>query len=192
MEIKDKIAARFNENIEVVKASVQPPEIKEAVEMLIEALRKGNKIMVCGNGGSMEQAQHFAGELAGKFKINRRPLPMIALGTNTDLLTAIANDFDYSEIFARELEAIGKEGDMLVALSTSGNSPNVLSALERAKKLGIKTIGLTGAGGKLKDIADISICVASSDTPRIQEVHLVIIHIVSELVEETLFLHEGK
>ncbi|TSC77828.1 MAG: D-sedoheptulose 7-phosphate isomerase [Parcubacteria group bacterium Gr01-1014_33] len=187
MEIKDKIAARFDENIEVVKTSSQVPEMEEVVQMLVEALRKGNKILVCGNGGSMEQAQHFAGELAGKFKMNRRPLAIIALGTNTDLLTAVANDFDYSEIFARELEAIGKEGDILVALSTSGNSPNVLSALERAKKLGIKTIGLTGAGGKLKELADISLCVASSDTPRIQEVHLIIIHIISELVEETLF-----
>ena len=184
--MEEKIQKRFAELREATEKTKVFSEIVNASRIITDALLGGKKILACGNGGSMEQAQHLVGEFAGRFKIDRKPFAAVALGANADLLTAIANDFDYTKIFSRELEAIGCAGDVLMALSTSGNSPNVIEAVAAAKKLGIKTIGLTGNQGKLKSIVDVPLCVNSSDTPRIQEVHLLIIHVISEIVEEAM------
>ena len=135
----------------------------------------------------MEQASHFAGELVGRFKMHRAALPATVLGINPVVVTAWSNDYDFSTIFSRELEALGRKGDILIGLSTSGNSKNIVEAIKAAKERGIITIGLLGHGGMLRDMVDISLCVPSTVTARIQEVHLLLIHIISELVEESLF-----
>jgi D-sedoheptulose 7-phosphate isomerase len=143
---------------------------------------------VFGNGGSAADAQHLAGELVNRFKLERKPLPAIALTTDTSVLTAIANDYDFSLVFVKQVEALGKEGDIALGISTSGNSPNVLLALKRAKELGLTTVGLSGGtGGKMPEVCDILILVPSSNTPRVQEGHLLFLHIFSELLEKVLF-----
>jgi len=155
-----------------------------AGEMMQTALKNGGRIFFCGNGGSAADAQHLAAELSGRYLKNRKALDGIALHCNTSALTAIANDFSYDEIFARQVEAHGRQGDVLVALSTSGNSKNVIRAIEEAKKIGIKTIGLTGAnGGKMRTLVDVIVAVPSDFTPRIQEMHILIGHILCEMAE---------
>ncbi len=162
--------------------------ILEVAKLLAEAFKKGRKLLVFGNGGSAADAQHLAGELVNRFKKERKPLPTIALTTDTSVLTAISNDYDYSLVFAKQIEALGKKGDVALGISTSGNSPNVLKALEVAKGLGLYTIGLSGGeGGKMKGLCDYLILVPSKETPRIQEGHLLFLHLISELVEELLF-----
>jgi D-sedoheptulose 7-phosphate isomerase len=142
-----------------------------------EALKAGAKILICGNGGSAADAQHMAGEIVGRFLTERRPYPAIALNTDTSTLTAIANDYGYEEIFARQVRGHGRPGDVLVAISTSGNSPNVLRAIEAAREIGMVSIALTGRdGGKMKSLCDHAVVVASPDTPRIQECHIFTIH----------------
>ena len=144
--------------------------------------------MFCGNGGSAADAQHLAAEFSGRFYINRKALPAEALHCNTSYLTAVANDYSYDVIYARLIEGIANEGDVVVGLSTSGNSPNILKAFEAAKQKNVITIGFTGAsGGKMKDISDHLFNVPSTDTPRIQESHIMVGHIICELVEEKLF-----
>jgi D-sedoheptulose 7-phosphate isomerase len=163
-------------------------KILKVVELCAEAFRQGRKLLVFGNGGSAADAQHLAGELVNRFKLERKPLPAIALTTDTSVLTAIANDYDFSLVFVKQVEALGKEGDIALGISTSGNSPNVLLALKRAKELGLTTIGLSGGtGGKMPEVCDILILVPSSNTPRIQEGHLFFLHIFSELLEKVLF-----
>ncbi len=152
-----------------------------------DAIKNGNKILICGNGGSAAEALHFGGELVGKFKKERRALPAIVLGVNLCALTAVSNDYDYVDAFSREVEAYGSSGDVLIALSTSGNSENVIKAVASANKKNISTIGLLGRGGALKEMVDIPLTVNSKNTPRIQEVHLIYVHIISEIVEEILF-----
>jgi len=157
------------------------------VEKITECLERGNKILICGNGGSAADSQHFAAELVGRFKLERKGLPAIALTTDTSILTAIGNDYGFDQIFERQVEALGKEGDILVGISTSGNSENVIRAVKKAKEIGIYTIGLLGkSGGKLKDLVDLSLVVPSNNTPRIQECHVLIYHIVCEEVEKRL------
>lgn len=156
-------------------------------EELAQAFQRGNKVLLFGNGGSAADAQHIACELAGKFYRDRVPLPAIALTTNTSSLTAIGNDYSYEEVFTRQVKGLAKEGDIVVGISTSGNSPNVLRGIEEAKRLGAITIAFTGQGGKLKTLADYVLSVPSSDTPRIQEAHITAGHIICYLVEETLF-----
>ena len=162
--------------------------IEEIIQTLIDCFKNGNKVLLCGNGGSAADAQHIAAELSGKFYLDRPPLYAEALHVNSSYLTAVANDIGVEKLFSRALCAKGKEGDILIAISTSGNSLNVLKAIEKAKEKKIKTIALTGAKGKLMaGQCDHSIIVPSSDTARIQEVHILIGHILCQKIEESLF-----
>jgi len=163
--------------------------LQAVIEVVVERLVAGNKIFFFGNGGSAADAQHLAAEFVNRFQIERPPLPAIALTTDTSILTSIGNDYGYADVFAKQLKALGREGDVAVALSTSGNSPNVLRALEVAKKIGIVTVGMTGGdGGKLAPIVDHHLCVSSTKaTPRIQETHILIGHVICDLVDCKLF-----
>jgi D-sedoheptulose 7-phosphate isomerase len=162
--------------------------IARVSEILIEALQRGNKALLFGNGGSAADAQHIAAEFVGRFAFDRPALPALALSVNTSCVTAIGNDYGFECVFSRQIEALGRPGDVALGISTSGNSRNVIQALSVAKELGLHTVGLVGCtGGRLKDAVDHCICVPSNDTPRIQECHILIGHIISELVEETIF-----
>jgi D-sedoheptulose 7-phosphate isomerase len=155
---------------------------------MIECYRNGGKVLFCGNGGSAADAQHLAAELSGRFYYDRPPLIAEALHVNTSFLTAVANDYSYDEVFARMVRAVGNEGDILVGISTSGNSPNIIRAIEEARLKSMFSVALTGqGGGKLAKFADIFIQVPSADTPRIQEVHILIGHIICQLIESELF-----
>ena len=188
--MEQRIKEIFAESIAVKRNTDElVPKLKEAVSLIHNSLCGGGKLLVCGNGGSAEQAQHFVGEFVGRYKKERPALAAIALASHTPYLTAWSNDYEFHTAFARELEAIGKPEDVLVAISTSGNSKNVLEAVKAAKKIGIKTIGLSGQNGALKDSVDLALAVPSNDTARTQETHLTIIHIISELVEE--LMHPG-
>ncbi len=162
--------------------------IETAVEMVTSAFKNGNKVLFCGNGGSAADAQHLAAEFSGRFYKNRKALPSDALHCNSSYLTAVANDYSYDVIYARLIEGMGVKGDVLVGLSTSGNSANIVKAFESAKNLGMFTIGFTGmSGGIMKEMSDVLFNVPSSDTPRIQESHIMIGHIICHLVEENVF-----
>jgi len=163
--------------------------IERAARLLIDTLAQGNKILICGNGGSAADAQHMAGELVGRFQKDRRGLPCVALTTDTSILTACANDFGYEEVFARQVEAIGSAGDVLIGISTSGNSANVIKAFDAAADGGMKRVALTGNdGGHIAKMDGVlSVVVPSGSTQRIQEGHLTIIHVLCELVEDALF-----
>jgi D-sedoheptulose 7-phosphate isomerase len=163
-------------------------EIEEIAEACTKALRNGHKIMFCGNGGSAADAQHLSAELSGRFYADRKPLAAEALTVNTSYLTAVANDYSFEDIYSRLIDGNGKEGDVLVGLSTSGNSENVVRAFETARRKNIKTVALTGeSGGKLAPLSDYIIKIPSSDTPRIQESHILIGHIFCEIIENNLF-----
>jgi D-sedoheptulose 7-phosphate isomerase len=163
------------------------PELDRACELLSERIRAGGCVLAFGNGGSAAQAQHLAAELVGRFERDRRALPALALTTDTSALTAIGNDYGIEEIFARQIRALGRPGDVALAISTSGNSPNVLRALDAAREKNLRTIGLTGRkGGKMRERVDLCLCVPSDSTPRIQEAHLVISHILCHMVETSL------
>jgi D-sedoheptulose 7-phosphate isomerase len=163
------------------------PDIENAGEILKKALVKGNKILICGNGGSAADAQHFAAELVGRFEKERQAFPAIALTTDTSNLTAIGNDYGYNRVFSRQVEALGLPGDILLCISTSGNSENLLLAAEAASEKGLKTIGLLGKeGGLLKKSADLSITVRQNITARIQEAHIFILHYWAALIENDL------
>lgn len=163
-------------------------KIEKVSNAIAKAFKNGRKVVLFGNGGSAADAQHIACELAGRFKRERRGLPAISLTTNTSALTAIANDYSYDEVFSRQVEGIVGKGDIVVGISTSGESPNIIDGIKAAKKRGAITIGLAGMqGGKLAEVADICIKVPSNDTPRIQETHITIGHIICQLVEEALF-----
>lgn len=160
-------------------------KIEECVVKCIECIEKGGRILICGNGGSAADSQHFAAELVSKFRLERKGLPAIALTTNTSTLTAIGNDYGFERVFSRQVEAIGQEGDVLIGISTSGNSKNILAAFREAEKNKLFTIGLTGQhGGEMNAVGNLMLKVPSTDTPRIQESHITIIHIVCELIEE--------
>jgi len=161
-------------------------DILQASLIAIETLKKGNKILLCGNGGSAADAQHIAAELTGRYKTERKGLAGIALTTDTSALTAIGNDYGYERIFARQVEALANEGDLLIGISTSGNSENILSAFDVAKELGCKTIGFSGkGGGEMNDHCDLNIVIPSDNTPRIQEMHILIGHIVCQLIDDS-------
>lgn len=169
------------------KLSSLADQIANAAEAITNSVRAGGKVIFCGNGGSAADAQHLAAELMGRFMIDRAPLAAIALNVNVSTITAIGNDYSYDEIFERQLRGIGKPGDVLVALSTSGNSRNVLRAIEAAKRLGILTIGLTGEhGGQMRGLCEIAVCVPSNSTPRIQEMHIAVGHCLCEWTESAL------
>ena len=160
--------------------------IEKSADVIVDSFKKGGKLLIAGNGGSAADSQHFAAELVGRFKKERRALPAIALTANTSILTAIANDYSFDKVFSRQIEALAKNGDVFFAISTSGNSANIVEGIRAAKKIGCLVIGLTGkAGGKMKDICDILIDVDSDDTPRIQENHILIIHSICEIIENS-------
>ena len=162
--------------------------IGEVAALCTNSFRKGNKVLFCGNGGSAADAQHLAAELSGRFYYERPPLPAEALHVNTSYLTAVANDYSFDEVYSRLVKGSGRPGDVLIALSTSGNSRNVIHALQTARESGITTVGLTGLpGGLMKPFCDYLINVPSEDTPRIQEAHILIGHIICQLIESTLF-----
>ena len=162
--------------------------VRPAIDFIIEALRRGNTIMFCGNGGSAADAQHLAAELIGRYKLDRTPLPALALTVDTSALTAIANDYSFDDIFARQVRGIGRANDVLIAISTSGTSPNVLRAIEAAREKGITTIGLTGqSGGRMRQLCDICVSVPSDQTNHIQEMHIAIGHMICGVVEQRLF-----
>ncbi len=192
--MQKKIQKRLSEGIEVKTAMLADPfflkKIGAAAELLIACFQSGGKVLFCGNGGSASDAQHLAAELSGRFYFDRPPLFAEALHVNGSFLTAVSNDFGFEMAYARMVEAAGRPGDILVAMSTSGNSPNILAAVAAAKKVGMKTIAMTGAGGgKLAGLApEILLNVPSADTPRIQEAHMAIGHILCELIENQLFM----
>lgn len=187
--MRDKIKDIVLENIqikeELLRRSID--QIIEITELIIACLKKNGKVILFGNGGSAGDCQHIASEFVGRFKKNRVALPAIALTTNTSILTALANDYGYDIVFSKQLEALGKKNDIVIGISTSGRAKNVISGIKQAKKMGLKTIALTGGdGGELVKLADLSLIVASSVTPRIQEAHITIGHIICELVEEAV------
>ncbi|HDP67007.1 MAG TPA: SIS domain-containing protein [Candidatus Marinimicrobia bacterium] len=164
--------------------------IADMIELLIETVDRGGKILLCGNGGSAADAQHIEAELVARLKTERRAIPAIALTTNTSTLTALANDYDFSRIFVRQVEAFGAAGDVLIGISTSGNSQNVIAALKYAAQKGLKTVALTGGdGGAMTAIAGLSVVVPSKNTQRIQECHIAIAHIVCDLLEQSVMSH---
>jgi len=182
----------LNESIRVKKKIVDDPsllsQINQISSIIIEAYRRKKKVILFGNGGSAADAQHIAGELVNRLYLEREALPAIALTTDSSVLTSIANDYDYSRIFARQVEALAKEGDVVIGISTSGSSSNVIEAVKTAKEKGAKTVGFTGnKGGKLAELVDFVISVPSDETPRIQESHITIFHIICCLVERELF-----
>lgn len=188
MEDEAAIARQIEESVALKKGLItQTGIILEIAGQIIQALRRGNRVFLFGNGGSAADAQHIACELAGKFYLDRDPLPAIALTTNTSSLTAIANDYSYSEVFARQLRGVVTKGDVVIGISTSGSSPNVVRGMEEAKHCGAVTVAFTGQGGKLKEMAEHVLSVPSTDTPRIQEAHITAGHIIVYLVEEALF-----
>lgn len=161
--------------------------IHSAIDLCIHALKNGNKILFCGNGGSAADAQHLAAELVGRYKLNRRAFPGLALTVDSSILTAVANDFGYDTVFSRQVEGLGKSGDILYAISTSGNSKSVLLAMEQARSMGIHVIALTGAGGgKMKDLATVAICVPATAANTIQEMHIAIGHLICDYIEKAL------
>ncbi len=184
VDTKRKALEVIDKSISVKKQLKSEIErIERASNVVLYALKKGNKILLCGNGGSAADAQHIAGEFVHKLRKKRIALPAISLTTNTSLLTAISNDDSYNDVFSRQIEGIGRSEDVLIAISTSGNSPNIISAVDKAKSLGIKTIALTGREGRLKDIVDVAITAPSDDAQRIQECHILIGHIIVEVIE---------
>jgi D-sedoheptulose 7-phosphate isomerase len=189
-KIDDIIKRIFRESSQIKEAFLRDnlEKIIRAVDAITEALKKGNKILLFGNGGSAADAQHIAGEFVNRFLIERPPLPAIALTTDTSVLTSIGNDYDFSEIFSKQIRALGQEGDIAWGFSTSGGSVNVIKALEVAKKMGLVTIGFTGRdGGAVGMISDHHLNVHSNVTPRVQEVHIVVSHTICELVDWRLF-----
>ncbi|HEY8397462.1 MAG TPA: D-sedoheptulose 7-phosphate isomerase [Flavihumibacter sp.] len=190
--MRNKIQECIQASIEVKQTILQDPEwtdrIEAAANLVLAALQNGKRIYFCGNGGSAADAQHLAAEFSGRFYLNRKALPAEALHCNTSYLTAVANDYGYDDIYSRLVEGIMEEGDVLIGLSTSGNSPNILKAFEVARERKISTIGFTGLkGGQLRPLSDILLNVPSNVTPRIQESHILIGHIICELVEAAYF-----
>jgi D-sedoheptulose 7-phosphate isomerase len=178
---------------DMLRSSALVSIVAKVSEVLIKALRQGNKALLFGNGGSAADAQHIAAEFVGRFGFDRPALPALALSVNTSCVTAIGNDYGFDQVFSRQIEAIARPGDVAIGITTSGKSPNVLRAVTAARKIGLHTVGLTGrSGGKLKECVDHCICVPSDETPRIQECHILVGHIISELVEDELFHEQGR
>lgn len=191
MNSSDKISEHFTEHLQVISAlpNLCTESIQNAGVQIAGSLSKGGTLFWCGNGGSAADSQHLAAELVGRFKKNRKALRSIALTTDTSVLTCVANDYSYADIFSRQLEALARGGDVLMAISTSGNSENVIRALMCAKELGAKTIALLGKdGGQAKALADLAIVIPSDSTARIQEAHILIGHILCDLIERELGL----
>jgi D-sedoheptulose 7-phosphate isomerase len=187
--MKEMIQAEFEAHRQTIETTIEMliPAIEQASHMLIDTLKHGNKILLCGNGGSASDAQHIAAELTGRYKSERRGLPGIALTTDSSALTAISNDYGYDRVFDRQVEALAQKGDLIIGITTSGNSQNVLNALTTGKALGCRTLGLSGKdGGKMNKVCDLNIVVPSNDTPRIQEMHILIGHTLCQAVDNEL------
>ncbi|KYJ86422.1 D-sedoheptulose 7-phosphate isomerase [Sulfurovum riftiae] len=187
--MKQMIQAEFEAHRKTIDDTIEIliPVVEQASHMFIDTLQNGNKILLCGNGGSASDAQHIAAELTGRYKSERRGLPGIALTTDTSALTAISNDYGYDRVFERQVEALANKGDLLIGISTSGNSKNVIAAFKTAKELGCNCLGLSGRdGGKMNEVCDLNIVVPSNDTPRIQEMHILIGHTLCQAVDNVL------
>ena len=189
--MKESIVEAFDESIRVKQAFLRDnlEALAQAIDAIVAAFKRGNKLLLFGNGGSAADAQHIAAEFTNRFLIERPPLPAIALTTDSSVLTAIANDYEYAQVFAKQVQALGKPGDIAIAISTSGNSPNVLAAIEACKKLNISTIGLTGgSGGNMIGKVDYMLRVAEGkNSPRIQETHILVGHVICDIVDQALF-----
>jgi len=187
-KIKKIIKASIDTKQSVLQNEGLLKTIEASVDVIVNAFRSGNRVYFCGNGGSAADAQHLAAEFSGRFYTDRKALPAEALHCNTSYLTAVANDYSFDEIYSRLIDGIGEKGDVLVGLSTSGNSPNILKAFTTAKKKELITIGFTGkSGGEMRTLCDHLINIPSTDTPRIQESHIMVGHIICQLVEEKYF-----
>jgi D-sedoheptulose 7-phosphate isomerase len=188
----DKITSIIRESVSLKEHLMQDApllqRIEQAISILTGSLGSGHQALFCGNGGSAADAQHLAAELSGKFYLNRDPLPAEALHCNSSYLTAVSNDFGFESVYSRLIQAMGKKGDVLIAISTSGNSQNIIRALEAAAAAGMVTIGMTGStGGRMKPLCNCLLNMPSQDTPRIQEAHILVGHIICQLVESQLF-----
>jgi D-sedoheptulose 7-phosphate isomerase len=183
------IANEFENHLETIKM-VQETMVNDlmvASKMVLDALKDGKKVLICGNGGSAADAQHFAAELTGRYKTERRGLPGIALSTDTSAITAIGNDYGYERVFDRQVEALANEGDLIIGISTSGNSKNVLNAFKVANDMGCTTLGLSGRdGGAMNEECDFNLVVKSNNTPRIQEMHILFIHTICQIIDDNI------
>ena len=191
--MQEIIQQRIAEHINVAQALYQQQgeKIEVAASVLAWALKTGKKVLFCGNGGSAADAQHLAAEFVGRYLLEREGLPAIALTTDTSILTAVANDYDFANVFARQVQALGNNGDVLIGISTSGNSPNVVRAIEVAKAKGLATIGFAGqGGGKMRELCDVCFAVDSKVTARTQEMNILMGHILCELLDGVLINHE--
>ncbi|MBK9521831.1 MAG: phosphoheptose isomerase [Rhodocyclaceae bacterium] len=197
MSLQERIAGQFNRSIETKRVALtqMAPSIEAAIHAMVECLHGDGKIMACGNGGSAADSQHFAAELLNRFEREREPLAAIALTTDTSTLTSIANDYRYEEVFSKQIKALGRRGDILLAISTSGNSPNVMEAIAVAHAKGVRVVALTGkGGGKMTNLLndhDIHLCVPADSTARIQEVHLLTLHCLCDGID-SLMLGDPK
>jgi D-sedoheptulose 7-phosphate isomerase len=191
-DFEERVRSLIQASISVKQKILQDVElvasVAEVSKLIVDALMQGHKILLLGNGGSAADAQHIAAEFVGRFAFDRPALPALALSVNTSCVTAIGNDYGFDLVFSRQIEALGQKGDVAIGISTSGNSANVLHAMSTSKRLGLRTIALTGCtGGKLKNEVEFCLCAPSTETPRIQECHILMGHIISELVEQTIF-----
>ena len=184
--MNERIKQAFLDSSKIIEETIELSEkIENAIEIILESIKQRHKIVIFGNGGSAADAQHIAAEFIGRYKLERKSIPAISLTTDTSILTAISNDYSFDDCFSRQCESLINEGDVIIAISTSGNSKNVENGVNIAKKKGAKVIGLLGNnGGKISNLVDISLIVNSSSTPRIQEAHRIIYHIICEMVEE--------
>jgi D-sedoheptulose 7-phosphate isomerase len=196
-DIEDPVSAHFQRSLETLGRAAEDLRLRKTVHAIAEAvtraLRNGGKLMLAGNGGSAADAQHIAAELLSRLNLDRNPLPALALTTDTSVLTAIGNDYGYEHVFERQVRGLGRPGDVLIAISTSGSSPNIVAALKAARKLGITTIGFTGAGER-RMTADCDLCLSAPcvETPLIQQIHIVCAHVICDIVERNLFGVGGK
>lgn len=188
MTIRQIIEASISTKQQLLEDTALLEKIATVTEVVVQAFKHGHKVLFCGNGGSAADAQHLAAEFSGRFYTDRDPLPSEALHVNTSYLTAVANDYSFDVVYSRLVKGMGRKGDVLIALSTSGNSLNIIKAVEQANEIGMITVGFTGkTGGQMKELCNVLINVPSTDTPRIQETHILIGHIICQLAEEQLF-----
>jgi D-sedoheptulose 7-phosphate isomerase len=191
--VSELIQASIATKQSILSSSEVVLTVAKVSEILVSAFKQGNKVLLFGNGGSAADAQHIAAELVGRFAFDRPALPALALSVNTSCVTAIGNDYGFDQVFSRQIEALARPGDVAIGISTSGNSANVVRAMSVARKMGLRTIALTGrTGGTLRNTVDHCICIPSDESPRIQECHILIGHIISELVEGEIFREEGR
>jgi D-sedoheptulose 7-phosphate isomerase len=191
MMSKTELAAELRSHQKVVEQTIEQSGevIEQITDAMVRCFRQGNKLLICGNGGSAADAQHVAGEFVNRFRLDHAALPALALTTDTSILTCVGNDSAFENIFSRQVEALAKPGDILVGISTSGGSPNILKALDAGRALGLTTIGFTGENGpaKMSPKCDLCLVVPSSDTPRIQESHIFVWHVICGIVEQSLY-----